>query len=86
MAKDKTPTSLLSFLYHIRYDEQVREDFHADEIATMERFGLSVEAQEIMREIGRQETGSPRGTLDAWKKLLDEHLAPELHDFRNIIW
>lgn len=86
MTPNQAPKSLLSFLYHIRYDEQVRRDFHEDEIETMARFGLSEQAQELMRAIGRDETGSAGGVVAGWKALLDAHLAPELHDGRGIIW
>lgn len=86
MAPKQPPKSLLSFLYHIRYDEQVRRDFHEDEIEVMERFGLPEQLQDLMRAIGRQETGSAGGALPEWKHLLDVYLAPELHDSRDIIW
>lgn len=79
-----TPRSLLSFLYHVMYDEDTRRAFHESEGDTARSFGLPERIVNLLVEIGRTETG-PSGDPKAWDELL-QHLGNELHDNRNIFW
>lgn len=85
-------TGLLSFLFHIRHDEETRRQLHKDDKDAMEAFGLSPAAQRLFLEIGALAANGSCAPADAervrqlWRELLADHLSAELHADQGAIW
>jgi hypothetical protein len=80
------PKGLLSFLYHVRYDEEIRERFHANSTSEMVRFALSGEAKKVLTEAG-SDLHKGEETKKKHMEALALQLAAELakNDY-DIIW
>jgi hypothetical protein len=91
MANDNTQ-GLLSFLFHVRYDEVTRKELHLNEKSAMNRFGLSEAVQALLVQMGELASSGSSSPADRdkarviWKQLLDEHLSNELADDQGAIW
>lgn len=91
MAKTRE-TGLLSFLFHIRHDEETRRQLHKDEKEAMEGFGLSPAVQRLIIEIGALAANGSCAPADVersrqlWTQLLEEHLSAEIHADQGAIW
>jgi hypothetical protein len=91
MADDNTQ-GLLSFLFHVRYDDATRKELHLNEKAAMNRFGLSEAVQALLVQMGELASSGSSSPADRdkaraiWKQLLDEHLSKELADDQGAIW
>jgi hypothetical protein len=89
---NKTKQGLLSFLFHVRYDEATRQELHRNEKAAMSRFGLSDAVQALFVQIGELASSGSSSPADRdraraiWKRLLDEHLSKELVEDQGAIW
>ena len=91
MANDNTQ-GLLSFLFHVRYDDATRKELHLNEKTAMNRFGLSAAVQALLVQMGELASSGSSSPADRdkarviWKQLLDEHLSKELADDQGAIW
>lgn len=73
----KTPTGLLSFLYHVKYDDDVNEYFHGSPGAVMTKFQLSDPEQNAitaMEKSHRADEATRRKDVEALMKILTENI------------
>jgi hypothetical protein len=91
MANDNMQ-GLLSFLFHVRYDDATRKELHLNEKSAMNRFGLSEAVQVLLVQMGELASSGSSSPADRdkaraiWKQLLDEHLSKELTEDQGAIW
>jgi len=85
MANDK-PKGLLSFLYHVTYNDDVKRKAHENPNLEMQEFNLSGDAMNVLTAMGNdlyKDEETKRKHVDALMKCLGEEI---LQDAYPIIW
>ena len=83
---EDTPKSLLSFLYNVTYDMNVKQRFHMDPTSEMISFQLSKEAIAALNQMGNDRNKDDATKQQAVSQLLSCLQAEIMSDEYQKIW